>query len=277
MDKKIWLITGISTGLGKALAEAVLEHGDFVIGTFRNPEQATAFTNQHPSQALGVVLDITDLAQIQAVFQLITNQFGRLDVLVNNAGYGFAGAVEEASIDEVRAVFEANVFGTLLVTQAALPLFRQQRSGHIVQMSSHSGVKGFPGFGIYSASKFALEGFSEALAQEIAPLGINLTLVEPGPFRTNFAGGSFRQAARVIADYAPTAGAFRHRIEQVNGRQEGDPAKAAQAIIRLVGSPNPPLRLPLGKIAVGTISAKIASVQQDLEAGRAEAENAVFS
>lgn len=277
MDKKIWLITGISTGLGKALAEAVLEHGDFVIGTFRNPEQATAFTTHHPDNALGVVLDITDLAQIQAAFQTITNQFGRLDVLVNNAGYGFAGAVEEASLDEVRAVFEANVFGTLAVTQAALPLFRQQRSGHIVQLSSHSGMKGFPGFGIYSASKFALEGFSEALAQEVAPLGIRLTLVEPGPFRTNFAGSSFRQAAQVIPDYAPTAGVFRQRMEQVNGRQEGDPTKAAQAIVRLVGSPNPPLRLPLGKIALSTISAKLASVQQDLEAGREEAENAVFA
>ena len=189
--KKIWLITGISSGLGKSLAEAVINQGDFVIGTFRKDEQVEAFNQKYQDTALGVKVDVTQSADIQKVYQLVIEQFGRLDVLVNNAGVGFAGAVEEASLEEVRSVFEANFFGALEVTQAFLPLFRQQKSGHILQISSHGGIKAFAGFGVYNASKFALEGISEALAQEIAPLGIKLTLVEPGPFRTKFAGSGF--------------------------------------------------------------------------------------
>ena len=273
---RIWFITGISSGLGKALAEAVLEHGDFVIGTFRQSEQAESFNAQHPDNAFALPLDLTQPDQIEQAVAAVQAQFGRLDVLVNNAGYGFAGAVEEASAAEIRAVFEANFFGTLHLTQAVLPMMRQQRNGHIVQLSSHSGFKGFPGFGIYGASKFALEGASEALAAEVAPLGIKVTIVEPGPFRTDFAGRSFRQAEATIPDYAPTAGAFRARMEQVGGKQEGDPAKAALAIIQITNVENPPLRLPLGKIAIGTLTAKLASVQADLDAWRGVAESAVY-
>lgn len=276
MNQKIWLITGISSGLGKSLAEAVISHGDFVVGTFRQQEQADAFNNQHSETAFALPLDLTQPDQTEHVVAAIRARFGRIDVLVNNAGVGFAGAVEEASTDEVRAIFEANFFGTLRLTQAVLPLMRQQRSGHVVQMSSHSGVKGFPGFGIYSASKFALEGFSEALAAEVSPLGIRVTLVEPGPFRTDFAGRSFQEAARQLPDYEATAGAFRARMKQVNGQQEGDPTKAAQAIMDLVSSNNPPLRMPLGKIAVATLTAKIESVQRDLDAGREVAMQAVY-
>lgn len=272
----IWLITGVSSGLGRALAEAVIAGGDFVVGTFRDAGAADQFTNRHKPDALGVVLDVTDAAATEHVFGRIERELGRLDVLVNNAGYGLAGAVEETSEAEARALFEANVFGPLRVTQRALPLLRAQGRGHIVQISSHGGVKAFGGFGLYNASKFALEGFSEALAQEVAPLGIRVSIVEPGPFRTGFAGGSFWLAARQLDAYAGTAGAFRARMAVGHGQQEGDPAKAAQAIRALVAAENPPLRLPLGRVALQTIQAKLDSVQADLNAGREVAAGAVF-
>jgi NAD(P)-dependent dehydrogenase (short-subunit alcohol dehydrogenase family) len=274
---KIWFITGISGGLGQALANAVMQHGDLVVGTFRKSEQVDAFNAEHSDRGLALLLDVTRPEQIEQAVQHVKDRFGRIDVLVNNAGYGFAGAVEEATEAEVRAVFDANFFGMLTVTQAFLPLFRQQRYGHIIQISSQSGVKAVPGFGIYNASKFALEGLNEALAAEVAPLGIHLTLVEPGPFRTNFAGSSFGKADQHITDYDDTAGAFRQRMEQANGKQEGDPDKAAEAIWNLSRQSAPPLRLPLGKIAVATIQAKIDSLQKDLDAGKATAEQAVFA
>lgn len=273
---RIWFITGISGGLGKALTDCVLAHGDFVIGTFRNAGQAAGFNAANTGRGFALVLDLTQPDQIRQAVQTVTDQFGTIDVLVNNAGFGFAGAIEEASDAEIRAVFEANFFGTIALTQAFLPLFRQQKRGHIIQISSQAGVKATPGFGVYNASKFALEGASEALAGEVAPLGIKLTLVEPGPFRTNFAGGSFKQAATQLDDYVATAGAFRSRMQQVNGQQEGDPAKAAEAIWQLAQAENPPLRLPLGTIALASITAKIDSLQQDVDAGRAVASRAVF-
>lgn len=276
-EQQIWFITGISSGLGKALADEVITKGDFVIGTFRNPAQTEAFNETHHDRAFALTLDLTKPNDIRSAFDIVQSRFGRLDVLVNNAGFGFAGAIEEASIDEVRGVFEANVFGALQITQAALPIFRQQQSGHIVQISSHGGFKAMPGFGVYNASKFALEGFSEALAAEIAPLGIRLTIVEPGPFRTNFAGDSFRQASARLTAYDATAGAFRERMQLVNGKQEGDPDKAAQAIIQVVAAAEPPLRLPLGKIALGTLTAKLESVQKDMVVWKHVAESAVFA
>ncbi len=276
MQQKIWFITGISSGLGKALAQSVIEKGDFVIGTFRHQTQADVFNNQYKEEAFALKLDITHPQEIQKAFQTIKSRFGRLDILVNNAGFGFAGAVEETSDDEVRMVFEANFFGTLQVTQAALPIFRQQQHGHIIQISSHGGVKAFPGFGIYNASKFALEGFSEALAAEVATLGIKVTMVEPGPFRTGFANTAFKEAQNRIDDYDATAGAFRARMKLVDGKQEGDPAKAALAIIKIAELEHPPLRLPLGKIAIGTITAKLDSVKKDLLEWSAVAESAVF-
>jgi short-subunit dehydrogenase len=177
---------------------------------------------------------------------------------------------------EVRETVEVNFFGTLHLTQALLPIFRRQGSGHIIQVSSHGGIKAFPGFGIYNASKFALEGFSEALAAEVLPLGIKVTLIEPGPFRTNFAGESFREAVKTIEAYSATAGAFRERMKQVHGKQEGDPVKAALAIINAANLENPPLRLPLGKTALATISSKLESLRHDLEASRQIAEGVVF-
>lgn len=276
MQNRIWFITGISGGLGKALAEAVMANGNFVVGTFRSEQQASNFTKQGEGKGLGLVMDVTQADQVRAAFEVVQTNFGRLDVLVNNAGFGFAGAVEEASDEEVRAVMEANFFGALAVTRQALPLFRQQKSGHILQISSHGGIKAFPGFGIYNAAKFALEGFSEALAGEVAPLGIRLSIVEPGPFRTGFATGSFQEAVAKIDDYQATAGAFRERMRAVNGNQEGDPEKAAAAIYHITTLENPPLRLPLGKIPLTTIQAKLDSVQKDLNDWRALAEGTVF-
>ncbi len=276
MGSKIWFITGISSGLGKALAEAVIEKGDFVIGTFRNQIQADVFNNAHKDEAFALKMDITKANDLKKGFQIIKKQFGRIDVLVNNAGFGFAGAIEETSETETRQVFEANFFGTLKVTQMALPMMRAQKSGHIVQISSHGGFKAFAGFGIYNASKFALEGFSEALAQELAPLSIKVTIVQPGPFRTGFAHTAFQEAALKIDDYQATSGAFRERMRAVDGKQEGDPIKAAEAIVNIVNSENPPLRLPLGKVPMTTIQMKLDSVKKDLENGRLVAESVVF-
>jgi NAD(P)-dependent dehydrogenase (short-subunit alcohol dehydrogenase family) len=276
MKNKIWFITGISSGLGKALAQSVIENGDFVIGTFRNQLQADVFNNTHKDEAFALKMDITKPEEVEKAFQLIENQYGRIDILVNNAGFGFAGAVEETSDAETRMIFEANFFGTLNVTKRALPLMRAQRSGHIIQISSHGGIKAFAGFGIYNASKFALEGFSEALAQELSPLGIAVTIVQPGPFRTGFANTAFQEAALKIEDYDTTAGAFRERMRAVDGKQEGDPEKAAQAIFNLSTMQQPPLRLPLGKVPMTTIQMKLDSVKTDLENGRSVAESVVF-
>ena len=276
MEQKIWFITGISSGLGQALAQTLLEKDVLVLGTFRQPQQTETFNATAPPNAFAYTLDLTQEGQIEAVVNEVIDRFGRIDVLVNNAGVGFAGAIEETSMAEAKAVFETNFFSTLKLTQAFLPFFRQQRSGHIIQISSHGGVKAFAGFGLYNASKFALEGFSEALAHEVAPLGIRVTIVEPGPFRTKFAGAGFRLANTVIDDYRSTAGLFRDRIKGVDGKQEGDPIKAAQLIFDLANADNPPLRLPLGKIALVTLQAKIDSIQNDLNAGREQAERAVY-
>lgn len=210
-------------------------------------------------------MDLTRPDEIEKAFQIVKEQFGKVDVLVNNAGYGLAGAVEETTLQEARDIFDVNFFGQLKVCQTFLPMLRSQRSGHIIQISSHGGFKAFAGFGLYNASKFALEGMSEALMQEVLPLGIKLTIVEPGPFRTRFAGSSFRHARDTIEDYRDTAGAFRKKIKLVDGKQEGDPEKAAAVILRLVSEENPPLRLVLGAVAVASVRSKIESVSRDLQ------------
>ncbi len=273
---KNWFITGISSGLGKALAESVIENGDFVIGTYRNQSQVNEFNTKYAGKAHSILLDITSEQNIEKSVSKIISEFGKIDVLVNNAGIGFAGAVEETSMKEVKDVFDANFFGTLKITQTVLPYMRKAKSGNIVQISSHGGVKAFAGFGIYNASKFAVEGFSEALAQEVAPLGIKVSIVEPGPFRTKFAGNGLGLAKKEIDDYSETAGAFRTKLKSVDGKQEGDPIKASKAIIDLVNSENPTLRLPLGKVALMTIGMKLESVKSDLETNRKVAENAVY-
>lgn len=276
MNNKIWLITGISSGLGKALAESVIEKGDFVIGTFRNKSQVAEFNKKNIKNAKAILLDITNEKSVENSIEKIISEYGKIDVLVNNAGMGFVGAVEETSMKEVRSIFEPNFFGTLKLTQSVLPFMRKEKKGHIVQISSHGGIKAFAGFGIYNASKFALEGFSEAMAQEVTPLGIKVSIVEPGPFRTNFAGNGLGQAETEIEDYSETAGAFRAKLKGVDGKQEGDPVKASKAIIDLVNAENPTLRLPLGKVALMTIGMKLDSVKSDLEANRETAKNAIY-
>lgn len=276
MENRNWLITGISSGLGKALAEHVIEKGDFVIGTFRRQSQVDEFNSKYEGKAVAYLLDITNQSRIDQLVPTIIETHQRVDVLVNNAGIGFIGAIEEVSMDECRGVFEANFFGVLKLTQVCLSSMRAKKKGHIIQISSQSGIKAAAGFGIYNASKFALEGFSEALAQEIAPFGIKLSIVEPGPFRTEFAGSSLREAATLIADYQETAGAFRQRLKGINGIQEGDPIKAANAIYELSLQREPSLRLPLGKLAVTTIEMKLDSVRNDLEKNRSIAEGAVY-
>ena len=274
--KKNWLITGVSSGIGKALAEKVIDEGDFVVATFRKEKEVQQFNETFGEEALGIQLDLTEIDKIDEKINEVLNQCGQIDVLVNNAGVGFVGAIEEASIAEVRKVFEVNLFGTLKITQSVLSHMRVKKEGYIIQISSHAGVKAFAGFGIYNASKFALEGFSEALAQEVKPLNIKLMMVEPGPFRTNFAGPSLLQSEKQIDDYAETAGAFRNKLLNVHNKQEGDPVKAAAIIVDQVLSDDIPLRLPLGKIPLTTINMKIESLKSDLEKNREKSAQAVF-
>jgi NAD(P)-dependent dehydrogenase (short-subunit alcohol dehydrogenase family) len=257
MTPKTWFITGASRGFGRAICRAARERGDRVV--------ATARTTTSLDGDLALPLDVTDAAAARAAVRDAVDAFGRLDVVVNNAGYGHVGAIEELTDDELRAQYEVNLFGVINVTRAALPHLRRQRSGHIVQMSSLNGVVGMAGGGHYVASKFAVEGLSESLAQEVEPLGIRVTIVEPGPHRTAFAGAGAR-FAEPIDDYAPTVGAAREAVAALDGNQPGDPAAAAQAIVACVHSAEPPLRLPLGELAVEGIREKLQAQLATLEA-----------
>lgn len=276
MQKETWLITGVSSGLGKALTEKVLQQGHYVIGTFRNKLQAEHFNKTHGSQAEAHVLDLRNDSEIERFLKTIQQTHSKIDVLVNNAGFGLAGAIEECSLHEVQEVFEVHLFAVWKLLQGVLPIIRPLKKGRILQISSHGGVKAFPGFGAYNASKFALEGMSEALSVELAPLGLQVTLVEPGPFRTGFAARGFKLASRQIEDYNATAGTFRKNIKAVDGKQEGDPEKAATALWELTRMDQAPMRLVLGKIALQTVQSKIASLQKDLEASKETAHSVVF-
>jgi len=248
------------------LAQQLLERGDKVIATARRPEQIADFQVNHPETSLVVALDVTDQASVDAAVKAALEKFGRVDVLVNNAGYGLAGGIEEATEAEFMPVFETNVFGLIRVTRALLPQFRKQRSGNIVNLSSIGGLIGSPGWGYYNASKFAVNGFSEALAAEMAPLGISVTIVEPGPFRTDFLGRSGVEAANRIADYDSTAGKTRAYFHDQAGKQAGDPVKAVKAIIAAVEAENPPRHLVLGKLAFERMNTRAEQWKQDLAA-----------
>ena len=275
--QRVWFITGVSGGLGRALAEEVVKTGDIVIGTLRDPQQVADFNKLHAGKAFAIKMDVNHPEEVQAAVTQIQAQHGRIDVLVNNAGYGLFGAIEETTMDEARAQMETNFFGVLSVTRAVLPVMRRQRSGHILQISSIAGFRSAPGIGIYNASKYALEGFSEALFQEVAPLNIKVTIIEPGPFRTDWAGSSSKRAAAIIPDYAGTAGERIAAIGGISGKQTGDPTKAAQVMIKVVNSENPPQRLPLGKIAIEGMRAKIDSVQKDIAAWEEVSVNTAFA
>ena len=268
MAQRIWFITGVSSGFGRSLAEAVAARGDIAVGTLRQDAQLAPFDAISPGHTVGVKLDINNHAQVATVVGGVIAKYGRIDVLVNNAGYGIMGAIEEVSDAEARAQMETNFFGALAVTRAVLPQLRAQKSGHILQVSSIAGFTSTPGLGIYNASKFALEGFSEALAKEVADFGLRITIIEPGPFRTKWAGDSIKRAALPIPEYAPTpASATITRVSGYGalGSQPGDPELAAEAMIKVVDSPNPPLRLPLGALAIGGVRAKLASVTKELD------------
>jgi NAD(P)-dependent dehydrogenase (short-subunit alcohol dehydrogenase family) len=265
---RVWFITGTSGGIGRELVREVLGRGDSVIATSRNPEKVAAIFPEHKDQLLAVAADLGNFDQIAKAVQAGISKFGKIDVLVNNAGYGFIGAVEEANDDEIRRVHEINVFGLLRVLRAVLPHFRERQSGHIVNLSSIGGLVGLPGFGIYNATKFAVEGISEALGAEVAPLGIKVTVVEPGPFRTEFLAGSLALAQNVIPQYEKTAGVTRAGAATRNGSQPGDPVRAARAIIKAVTAENPPLHLLLGQLAYDHANKKINHLQKDIEAWR---------
>jgi NAD(P)-dependent dehydrogenase (short-subunit alcohol dehydrogenase family) len=262
-EGKVWLVTGTSRGFGRAICDAALAAGDDVIATARQPDSLDDFAKAHPG-ALVLPLDVTDTAAARAAVRDGARRFGRIDVVVNNAGYGHVGAVEELSDEELRSLYEVNFFGVLNVTRAALPQLRRQGSGHLVQMSSLNGIVGMAGGGHYAASKFAIEGLSESLAEELEPLGIRVTIVEPGPYRTGFLGAGIR-FAQPIDDYEPIVGPAREALAAIDGNQPGDPAEAARAIVECVHSPDPPLRLPLGEIAVEGIRDKLTAQLAELE------------
>jgi NAD(P)-dependent dehydrogenase (short-subunit alcohol dehydrogenase family) len=271
IETKVWFITGTSKGLGRALAQTVLEQGDTVVLTARNPELIQDLAASFPENTLAVQLDVTKPEEIQAAVKQAIAKFGRIDVLVNNAGYGILGAIEEVSNAEVRHQFETNFFGVLEVLRTVLPYMRQEGSGPIVNISSVGGFVGYAGTGIYNGTKFALEGISEALAQEVTPLGIKITIVEPGAFRTEFVTRSLVIADSEIKDYEIAIGEMRQGARdildnQLEFQEPGNPKKAALAIIKAVNSENPPLRLALGEDAIYAINAKLESVKTELDA-----------
>jgi NAD(P)-dependent dehydrogenase (short-subunit alcohol dehydrogenase family) len=264
-NTRVWLITGSSTGFGRSLAEAVLQSGDRLIATARKPEQLADLVEQYPETVKAIALDVTQPEQIQTALAQATEAFGRIDVLVNNAGYGLIGALEEVSDEQIRRNFETNLFGAINMMRSILPIMRQQGSGHIVNMSAIAGFSNELGFSIYGGAKFALEGVSEALRGEVESFGIKVTIVEPGPFRTDFIGRSLDRVAQPMPEYEPTVGKFLNFLNTIEGKQPGNPEKAANAIIQIVKSDNPPLRLVLGKYAYGKFRKKIESLNQELD------------
>ena len=260
-----WMITGCSTGLGRELARSVLARGWNAVVTARDPAAVADIVAANADTGLAVRLDVTDNAQIAEAVRQAEARFGAVDVLVNNAGYGYRGAIEEASEAEIRTLFDTNFFGLVAVTQAVLPGMRARKSGYIINISSVGGRMAAPGSGFYSASKFAVEGMSDALRKELRPLGIGVMVVEPSGFRTDFAGRSLRQSARTIEAYAQTAGLRRKENLTNDGRQAGDPVRAADAIIKAVEAEKPPFRLALGRSAVERIGAEMDAQRRDLE------------
>ncbi|CAE6700773.1 UNVERIFIED_ORG: NAD(P)-dependent dehydrogenase (short-subunit alcohol dehydrogenase family) [Paraburkholderia sediminicola] len=275
--KRVWFITGATRGLGALIAEAALADGNAVVATGRN---IAAITERfgHSAALLPVALDVTDEAQAKAAVQAAVERFGRIDVLVNNAGFGLLGAIEESSDADVRRMYDTNVFGLLNITRAVLPVMRAQRAGHVINMSSIGGYRAAAGFGAYSSTKFAVEGLTEALRAELKPLGIHATVVEPGYFRTDFLDAtSLVVAGNVIADYDETSGEVRRRATHMNHNQPGNPEKLAAAMVELVDAQTPPLRLPLGTDTLKAIAEKNAYVTQETETWKALSASTDFS
>ncbi|HEY9235323.1 MAG TPA: oxidoreductase [Phenylobacterium sp.] len=265
---KTWFITGASRGFGGRVAALALERGDNVVATARNAAAVTERLGDNP-RLLAVALDVTDETQAQTAAAAAIDRFGAIDVLLNNAGFGLLGAVEEATAEEVERLYRTNVFGLLAVARSILPYMRSRRSGRMLNISSIGGYRGAAGFGVYSSTKFAVEGLSEALHAELAPLGIHVTVVEPGYFRTDFLDtSSLSVSPRQIEDYAASAGLVRSRAADLNQRQPGDPDRLAKVLVDFVDTPNPPVRLPLGSDTVAAIEAKHTSDAAILTAWR---------
>jgi NAD(P)-dependent dehydrogenase (short-subunit alcohol dehydrogenase family) len=275
-SKPVWFITGCSTGFGRELAIILLKHGYRVVATARDKARIEDIVAGNPKNGLALALDVDKQGQIDAAVKAAEARFGRIDVLVNNAGYGYLAAVEEGDDADIRAMFETNFFGLAAVTRAALPIMRAQKSGAIVNISSVGGFIGFPGSGYYAATKFAVEGLSESLSKEVGPLGIKAIIVEPGPFRTDWAGRSLKTPRKPVDAYADTAIARRRQIQGISGSQAGDPVRASEAIIATVEKKDAPLRLPLGGVAYDAIAAEIAALRKEHDSVEAVARGADY-
>jgi NAD(P)-dependent dehydrogenase (short-subunit alcohol dehydrogenase family) len=273
-DQPVWFITGCSTGFGRALATHVLERGYRVVVTARDPDQVKDLAANE--NALTLKLDVTDQKEVDAAVKAAEGRFGRIDVLVNNAGIGYFAAVEESEEDQVRRMFEINVFGLCRVTNAVLPGMRKLRNGFVVNFSSIGGLCSFASVGYYNATKFAVEGLSGALAQEVEPLGIKVMLVEPSGFRTDWAGRSANESKRQIDDYAATAGTWRKQVRAISGKQSGDPVRAAHAIVEAVESQSPPHHLLLGNDAFDAAMAKLDVLRTEFAAWETVSRGADF-
>jgi len=253
----VWLITGCSTGFGRELAKLTIARGWPTVVTARDKARVADLATAHEANTLALDLDVTDPTQVKAAVAAAEQRFGRIDVLINNAGYGYQSPVEEAEEQEIRDQFEANVFGLFTITRAVLPGMRRRRHGHIINITSVAGFIGFPGSGFYAASKHAVEGFSDALHAEGRPLGIKVTCVAPGPFRTDWAGRSLRQTKSTIPDYAETAAARMRQTAEYSGKQAGDPVRAGEAMIRITEVENPPRHLVLGELGYNNVTNKL--------------------
>jgi NAD(P)-dependent dehydrogenase (short-subunit alcohol dehydrogenase family) len=263
-SSKVWFISGCTTGLGLALARRVLAHGGRVVATGRDIARRSTGLEAHGERVLLQDLDVTQPAQIQDAVAAALRRFGVIDVLVNNAGYGYQSTVEEGEDAAIRDQFEVNCFGLFALTRAVLPGMRARGSGHIISVTSVAGFVGFAGSGYYAATKHAVEGWSDALAAEVGPLGIRVTCVAPGPFRTDWAGRSLQQTISRIDAYAQTAAKRMQAVRDRSGKQAGDPDRAAEAVIAIVEHPNPPRHLLLGKIAIDSVSTRLARTQADI-------------
>jgi NAD(P)-dependent dehydrogenase (short-subunit alcohol dehydrogenase family) len=269
--KPVWFITGCSTGFGRELSKILLVRGYRAVVTARDAAKVQDLVKNYPDTGLALELDMEKPDQIEAAAAAAPRPFGRIDVLVNNAGYGYMSAIEEGDDSDIRAMFETNVFGLAHMTRAVLPFMRARGAGHIVNITSMGGVVGNAGVGYYNATKFAVEGLSEALSKEVAPLGIKVLIVEPGPFRTDWAGRSLKTPKLPIEAYAETAIARRRATQGYSGSQPGDPVRGAEAIISTVESADPPLRLVLGAVALGAIRTKLDAMRAEIDAGEAVA------
>jgi len=257
MTTPIWFITGCSTGFGRSLATRVLTKGHRAVVTARDAARVADLVEGHEDRALALSLDVTDAAQVTAAARAATERFGAVDVLVNNAGYGYQATIEEGEEDAIRAQFDANVFGLFAMTRALLPGMRTRGRGHVISITSVAGLAGFPGSGYYAASKHAIEGFSDALLAEVGPLGLQVTCVEPGPFRTDWAGRSLHQTPVAIEAYQPTAGARLQQTKDISGHQAGDPDRAADAMIAVALQPDAPRHLVLGAFGYDAVTKKL--------------------